>query len=498
MRILVVLVVVLLPVACWAEKVALVIANSAYMHVSPLVNPGNDGNEVSKELEKQGFEVTLAQDQDRTQFLEVLRDFRSKADASNIALVYYAGHGIEIAGRNYLIPIDALVADERDAQLEMIELQDILSQISGARRMKMVVLDACRDNPFVHQMKQTNAGRNVGRGLAVVTSAEADTLIAYAAAAGDVTPDGEAGGNSPFTSAFLQAMRSAPTDVRLLLGDVRDTMRKSVPSAAPFVYSSLGGGEYVINPLGNASSTIPSESVDVDPNRNSTVEDVEQLIIEFATAELQGTPTGWQEFLKKHENLNQHPLYVLALRSLATLEQEKTPSDENTAERVVTVKPSIEASPEQLDNNLKQLAIEPTLGRREAIREIQRELKERNCYQGTIDGLYGPLTRRGLAALGQRTSTYLDLSDISTDGKINQVLSQLRAIKGGDCPKVAAAQSKNQSSVKNKPSNKTVVSTPTPSTVEKDEDGSVFSNPPNYCPVYGRTANCLDGKPIDN
>ncbi|MFK7754285.1 MAG: caspase domain-containing protein, partial [Sedimentitalea sp.] len=248
-----------LPVAAWANKVALVIGNSGYSSVPELDNPRNDANSVTTALRAQGFQVTLANDLARVAMRETLREFRNQADRADVALVYYAGHGIEIKGSNYLVPVDARLEDERDAELEMIELDLVLRQISGAKTLKMVVLDACRNNPFIVKMRRENGGgRNVNSGLGRIEYADADTLIAYAAAAGEITPDGLAGRNSPFTTAFLRALDGPPTDVRRLLGRVRDHMRQSVPGAAPFVYTSLGGGEFVINPNSTTGATKPA------------------------------------------------------------------------------------------------------------------------------------------------------------------------------------------------------------------------------------------------
>ena len=197
-----------------ATNAALVIGNSAYQSVSELPNPRRDSAAIADALTRQGFDVVRMDDLNRNDMYDALRAFRDKADEADIALIYYAGHGIEIEGRNYLVPVDAELVDERDAPVEMIHVDALLRQMSGARSMKMLVLDACRNNPFVARMQREDAGRNVGSGLANIEYAEADTLIAYAAAAGEITPDGVAGGNSPFTRAFLNAIDGPPQDVR--------------------------------------------------------------------------------------------------------------------------------------------------------------------------------------------------------------------------------------------------------------------------------------------
>lgn len=466
MRFLLLIVAFLLPSILWAEKVALVIGNGAYRSVAALDNPGNDARSIAQALVAQGFDVTLVEDQTRAQMLSALRSFRSSADGAEIAMLYYAGHGIEIGGRNYLIPVDAQVADERDARLEMIELDDALAQLSGAQRMKMVVLDACRDNPFVTRMKSENKGRNVGRGLAIVNEADADTLIAYAAAAGDVTPDGAAGGNSPFTQAFLSALESPPADVRLLLGRVRDQMRRNVPGAAPFVYSSLGGDAYVINP----NSLRPDSSAQADaPDPNAIIRD-------FATAEIADDPEVWRTFLTQYAALADHPLYVLALRRRDLPERE----DASTQSR-----PEDSASETPKPPDRKDL-----LGR------IQTALQSRNCYGGKIDGLYGRQTRSGLARLSAETGETFALDDTTPPDRMEALLTRLEALDGVTCPKVVVARKPVATTAAPAPTYQvTVPAEPTP---EPPSNGAVFVNPPNYCPAYGSTAECQDGRPRQN
>lgn len=211
-----------------------------------LENPARDAMTLRASLERHGFSVTIAADLEFAEMNAALREFRYKADKAEIAMIYYAGHGIEIGGQNYLIPVDARLQDERDAPVEAITADAVLRQISGAGQLRILVLDACRDNPFAAQMKRANQGRSVGRGLARVEVNLQDTLIAYAAAAGEITPDGKPGSNSPFTAAFIEALNGPQRDVRRLFGAVRDNMRKTVPEAEPFVYTSLGGREYFI------------------------------------------------------------------------------------------------------------------------------------------------------------------------------------------------------------------------------------------------------------
>lgn len=487
MRIFFALILLFLPCLAAAEKVALVIGNSQYRNVAALPNPTRDADAVSRALMSQGFDVVLTRDLMRSDMLDTLRDFRDRADAADIAMIYYAGHGIEIGGRNYLIPVDARVTDARDARLEMVELDDMLAQLSGAKKMKMVVLDACRDNPFIVKLDTENPGRNIARGLASVTTADADTLIAYAAAAGAVTPDGEEGSNSPFTTAFLTALDEPPADVRIILGKVRDEMRRSVPGSAPFVYSSLGGGEYVINP--NSTRIIPAEPA-------KAVDD-SAIIRDFATAELTDTREAWETFVAKYEALPDHPLRILASRRLALSEKAGT--------KVAALE--VPESPRALNDDVVRAEpqaepdAEPLLPRDEAMRGIQRELQARNCYLGRIDGIYGGQTRRGLAELSRQSGRSLTIDGRSSAEEMNRLLETLGQLSGAACPQVARVAP--TPTAPRKPVQPAAPKrAPAPATAEptiaEQPTGTVFKNPPNYCPQYGTTATCRDGSPRKN
>jgi hypothetical protein len=481
-----------LPLTGWAENVALVIGNSGYRSVETLPNPVNDANAVAAALRAHGFDVTLANDLTRAEMLNALRSFRDVADRADIAMVYYAGHGMEISGRNYLVPVDARITDERDARLEMIELQDVLSQLSGARRMKAVFLDACRDNPFVTGMKRADKGRNVGRGLALVDNAGADTLIAYAAAAGEITPDGVEGGNSPFTRAFLNAMDGPAQDVRLMLGTVRDELRQSVPGAAPFVYSSLGGGSYLINP--KDAPAPPAEPA--APATNSS----RAMLLDYATAELADSLAIWDAFLSKYQDRSEHTLYILARRNrdLKRAGRDATETALPQIPRTSKQEPALPApvAPDTPD------PVEPALTRPEAILEIQKLLKKRNCYPGRLDGLYGRQTAAGLATLSRRSYVSLSMDRASPVDDLMELIDKLVLIDDVTCPEIvvrkpAPKRETQPAPVRTAPAPQPA---PPPKTTQKrsEKNHSVFRNEPNTCPQYGSSPGCRDGDRIDN
>ena len=190
---------------CWCQpalaekRVALVLGNSAYQNVAPLTNPVNDGAGIAATLKDAGFDVVDSRrDLPAAETRRALRDFADRARDADIAVVYYAGHGIEVDGANYLIPVDAKLERDTDVYDEALSLDRILIAIEPAKKLRLVILDACRDNPFAKTMKRTVASRAIGQGLAKVEPTSPNMLIAYSAKAGSTAADGD-GKNSPFT-----------------------------------------------------------------------------------------------------------------------------------------------------------------------------------------------------------------------------------------------------------------------------------------------------------
>jgi formylglycine-generating enzyme required for sulfatase activity len=233
----------------WAERrVALVIGNGAYTKVGKLPNPPNDSRAVEAMFKAAGFDTVVRADNlNAAQMRRALRDFSDQVWGADIAIVFFAGHGIELNGANYLLPVDAVLERDIDVADEAIALDRIHQLLEPAKRLRLVILDACRDNPFVRSMRRTlAANRSIGRGLAAVEIVSTDTLIAYAAKAGSTAADGD-GTNSPYTTAMLKHLTTPGLDVRLALGRVRDeVLRNTGRRQEPFVYGSLGGAEVAL------------------------------------------------------------------------------------------------------------------------------------------------------------------------------------------------------------------------------------------------------------
>jgi tetratricopeptide (TPR) repeat protein len=226
-------------------RVALVIGNSAYQSVANLPNPRRDAEAVADALRQAGFQtVELAVDLDRAAMMKALSSFRDRADNADWALIYFAGHGIEINGVNYLIPVDAKLDDDRDVPAETVPYEDLMSTVGRTKVLRLIILDACRVNPFKDRMHRSLALlRGSGdRGLAPPPDSGPGTLVVYSAKDGEVAADDANGVNSPFARAFVQEVKVPGREVRRLFDYVRDDVIDTTDNRQePFTYGSLPG-----------------------------------------------------------------------------------------------------------------------------------------------------------------------------------------------------------------------------------------------------------------
>jgi uncharacterized caspase-like protein len=231
------------PGASTGRRIALVIGNGAYKNVHPLDNPPRDARLIAASLKDLGFQaVTLADDLTRDKFFEALRMFASDAEKADWAVIYYAGHGFEIGGVNYLVPVDARLAEDKDAEKEAVALEQLIAAVGGARKLRLVMLDACRDNPFAPTMKRTMAVQLVDKGFSDIEPSSG-FMVVYAAKHGETALDGD-GVDSPFATALARDVREPHVEVRKLFDIVRDdvwTATKHVQQ--PFTYGSPPGRE---------------------------------------------------------------------------------------------------------------------------------------------------------------------------------------------------------------------------------------------------------------
>ncbi|MEK1932341.1 MAG: caspase family protein, partial [Pararhizobium sp.] len=302
-----------------AKRVALLIGNEKYEATSQLNNPANDVELMKASFEDAGFDtVTTVHDLDRASMVRALRDFEDAATGAEVAIIYYSGHGMEMNGQNFLLPVDVALKSDKDVEDEAVPLDRVQRSLEGATRLKLVILDACRNNPFEQSMTRSISTRAVSRGLARVEPESADLLVAFASKAGTVAMDGE-GKNSPFATALSKYLTEPGVDVRIALGKVRDEVVAATNrSQEPFVYGSLGGAQIFLNIREvNVNVTNNGNTQEVSPNGQSAAAADWQNIRDLADKDL------IEVFLAKHGS---DPVYkMLAEKKLKLLtEAEQT------------------------------------------------------------------------------------------------------------------------------------------------------------------------------
>jgi len=212
------------------RRVALVVGNSAYSSAAALRNPSNDARDMAEALKKLGFEVVLGIDLDQDRFATTIETFARTLDGADVALFFYAGHGLQINDRNYLVSINAELTNEFLITSETIQLDAIIRLMESKTPVNIVLLDACRNNPLTENLKRSlevmRRTATLGRGLARVEPSGRDTLVAFAAAPGQEAADGM-GRNSPFTAALLQHMPKPGVEISVMLKEVASDVREA-------------------------------------------------------------------------------------------------------------------------------------------------------------------------------------------------------------------------------------------------------------------------------
>lgn len=459
------------------KRVALVIGNSAYQNASKLANPGNDASAMADLFRRAGFDVVEArQDLGNLEFKRVAREFTAVARDADVAVMYFAGHGIEVNGTNYLIPTDARLATDFDVEDEALSLDRLVRALEPARRLRLIILDACRDNPFIQKMQRSVATRAVASGLAKVEPATSDTLVAFAAKAGSTADDGR-GANSPFTTALLNHLTVPGRDVRIALGYVRDEVIKATGNKQePFVYGSLGGAtvalvpepkrEIAVQPAPPAPQPAITAPSGGDPRRD------------YEFAERVGTKEAWDSFLSVHKSGFYADLARAQRDKLAVRQEPQkfepqkfdskipavppvpnvaavVPPSAGSKPPIVDVKPPVPAQdvaklptieqakssvaptppvPEQKvavlpppDAAKPEVEAKPDI--RGLTRDLQSELKRVGCDPGALDGNWSPKSVQALNQFNRRAGMKLDIK-VATLGALDAVKGQ----KGRICP----------------------------------------------------------------
>jgi uncharacterized caspase-like protein len=296
------------------SRVALVIGNTAYEHTRVLPNARNDAEALAALLERIGFKVTLAKDLGYRPMREAIRAFGRAAAGAEIAAVYFAGHGLEVGGENWLVPTDAKLVSDADLDYEAVTLVSLLDALKARGKLGLVILDACRNNPIADRMKlRAGVTRSVNRGLGRPDPA-ADMLIAYSAKAGTLAQDGT-GRHSPYAAALLAHLATPGLDVRLVFGHVRDAVLAATTNVQqPDIYVSLGGSAVTLVP-GTERPPPPPHDRPPSPSGPSEVERA------WARIENSRERGNFEAFLRQYGRSN--PFYdQLAQKKIALLDEE--------------------------------------------------------------------------------------------------------------------------------------------------------------------------------
>ena len=378
-----------------AQRVALVIGNSNYAHVPVLPNPRNDASDIGAALERLGFAVTRLENADRNSLWQGLQEFKRAASVSKVAAVFYAGHGIEVDQRNFLVPVDARLASDQDVEFETVPLDLVMRALDGASELRLVILDACRDNPFAAKMQRSGATRSIGRGLARLEPSE-QTLIAYSAEAGTVASDGE-GRNSPYTAALLRHIEEPGLELDLMFRHVRDSVLSSTGgSQRPFTYGSLSSqGAYLTGRPAVESTVVSGQSgssggVPTEPSSGSF-----ELVF-WESIKNSKDPADFQAYLTKF------PSGTFTALARNNIERLKSATEEQKVPDRTQVAAITQASIESLLE----------LSRSER-RKVQEGLAVAGFDPGGADGLFGQRTRvaigRWQLSSGSDKTGYLDV-----------------------------------------------------------------------------------------
>ncbi|ADZ70400.1 Caspase domain protein [Polymorphum gilvum SL003B-26A1] len=396
-----------------AKRVALVMGNSAYENAVQLPNPANDARAMTTKLRDLGFEVVSGYDLDYTAMRRTVAQFAKEARGADVALFFYAGHGMQVQGQNYLIPVDARFSDETALDFETISADFILRQMSNNVKVRMVFLDACRDNPLARTLARSMSPTRsaaIGVGLAEIKIEETGgegSVIAFATSPGDVALDGE-GSNSPFTTALLRHIDAPDTPIQNVMTRVTgDVYRETGQRQRPWVNASLIGEVYLNKTASTAAAdgaqvaALGAQPTSETPAATPTPVNVIAWEREKATwdaAQKGGTVADYEAYLASYPNGN---FADFARNSIARLQAGEPKGgmtrQQGAADKVAAVAVSADAPVSDPDAGSE--ATEAALGWSKATRvEVQARLNLAGYNVGRPDGAFGQNTRSGIRA----------------------------------------------------------------------------------------------------
>jgi Caspase domain len=374
------------------RRVALVIGNSDYHNAPALPNPRRDAQAMAAMFQKAGFDVVSAHtDVGNLQFKQVIAQFEAEAGRSDIAVVYYSGYGIDVGGVNYLIPVDARLASRRDPDAGAIALDLLAKSVDGAKRLRLIILDASRDDPFAPAIspQATTVPQAVNLGLAEPNPSPG-ALMAYAAIAGSQAEDGDAE-HSTYTSSLLRHLFTPGLDIRLAFGRILvDVLKKTNKRQTPQVYGSLSGGNIAIMPA-------PADRPSLDLEGEKTDYGVVQQI---------GLARAYEVFLVQHPT----GFYSTAVRQQLRI-VESQPVKPASASPALGPVATLENPPPAVAVPGKQPEVN-SLGQIEA---AQQQLIRLGCYSGLTHGSLDTATRSAILlyqnARGRNPTSDTEITD---------------------------------------------------------------------------------------
>ena len=400
------------------KRVALVIGNSAYQNVPRLANPANDAAAIGAMLRKVGFDVVETRpDVGIVEMRRTMRDFSDKSVGADISVVYFAGHGMEVEGVNYLIPVDAVLERDRDAFDEAMQLDRVLQAVEPAKKLRLVILDACRDNPFQRTMRRGVASRSLGRGLATVEPTRPNTLIAFAAKGGSTADDGN-GAHSPFAAALLKHLATPGLDLRKAFGFVRDDVMNATGNRQePFVYGSLGGEDVSLVP-----AAVPYQAA--SPNGTGPVDLDLAIRRNYELAERIGTTEAWNYFLvsypagfyadlaraQRNKLMAGEKRSVSTPDSIPTVEIAKAPPPSAQGEKPIG---QVAALPPP-ESGQAAPAVDQSAAA-DVARLLQTELRRIGCNAGAVDGNWNAASQKSLQLFNRYAGSKFDVKIASLD-----------------------------------------------------------------------------------
>jgi hypothetical protein len=404
------------------KRVALVVGNDSYQNAGKLAHAAKDATAIGELLRKAGFDLVETRiDLDNLEFKRAAREFTAAASTADIAVVYFTGHGIEVNGKNYLLPIDAKLASDFDVEDEALSLDRVIRAVEPAKRLRLVILDASRDNALVRSMKRSAPTGNAPTGLARVEPTAAGTLIAFSTSPGTTVED-RPNERSPFTAALLKHLTVVGRDLRTALNNVRDdVIQATAKRQEPFIAGGFGGVTVALaeDPK-NASA--PTRQILVLPSPQAPSQTVADPQLDYEAAERVGTKEAWDAFLAVH------PAGFYA--SLARAQRDKLAPPESSA-----------APPQQVaalpapGDNAQDIALDP----RAIARELQAELKRVGCDPGSTDGNWSPRSRDALDQFNRRAGT-----DLDTRGASVAALEAVRVQRGRICPLICGSGQRSE------------------------------------------------------